>query len=178
MQKIKILSKLFKDIITRDYVDRYWIFRKKYLSSSNKLSQYYYYCLLKRIESKCNADLGISYHDQSAIFKNKPIFPHGLNGIIISRKCTIGENVTILHQVTIGTKITTAKSISIEDTLAPTIGNNVYIGAGAKIIGNITIGNNVLIGANAVVTKNIPDNYTVVGNPARSFPTQNKYKYE
>ena len=47
---------------------------------------------------------------------------------------------------------------------APRIGNNVYIGAGAKILGDIEIGDNVKIGANAVVTKNVPDNCTVVGS--------------
>lgn len=47
---------------------------------------------------------------------------------------------------------------------APCIGDNVLIGAGAKIIGDITIGNNVIIGANAVVTKNIPDNATVINS--------------
>ena len=55
-----------------------------------------------------------------------------------------------------------------ETTLkSPVLGNNVYIGAGAKIIGGITIGNNVKIGAGSVVVKNVPDNCTVVGNPAR-----------
>ena len=48
----------------------------------------------------------------------------------------------------------------------PHIGDNVFIGAGAKILGDIKIGNNVKIGANAVVTKDVPDNCTVVGNPA------------
>ena len=50
---------------------------------------------------------------------------------------------------------------------APTIGDNVYIGPGAKIFGNISIGNNVAIGANAVVNKSFPDNVTIAGNPAR-----------
>jgi serine O-acetyltransferase len=49
----------------------------------------------------------------------------------------------------------------------PIIGNNVYIGAGAKILGSITIGDNVIIGANAVVTRNVPPNCTVAGVPAR-----------
>lgn len=171
-----VTKKNIKSLILRDFTDRYWLLREKYLSSSNRFVRNCCYCLLKRIESKCNADLGISYHDESSRFKSKPIFPHGLNGIVISRKCSIGMNATILHQVTIGTKITTAKSTSFEDVLAPTIGDNVYIGAGAKIIGNITIGNNVLIGANAVVTKDVPDNHTAVGNPAKSFPTKHDYK--
>lgn len=64
----------------------------------------------------------------------------------------------IFHHVTIGSN-TLKKSKRIG---APTIGNNVYIGAGAKIIGNVTIGNNVRIGANCVVVDDIPDNCTVV----------------
>lgn len=170
------LKNKLKSIITKNYTDRYWVLRKKYQSSSNTLLRWYYYCQLKRLESRCCADLGVSYHDASSQFASKPILPHGLNGIVISRKCVIGKNVTILHQVTIGTKITTEKSTSKEDTLAPIVGDNVYIGSGAKIIGNIRIGNSVLIGANAVVTKDIPDNYTAVGNPAKCFPTKHNYK--
>ena len=55
---------------------------------------------------------------------------------------------------------------------APTIGDNVLIGAGAKIIGNITIGNNVKIGANACVTVDIPDNSTVVSSKIRIIKTK------
>ena len=60
--------------------------------------------------------------------------------------------------------------------VAAAAGIAAYIGAGAKIIGNIHVGNNVLIGANAVITKNIPDNHTAVGNPANIFPTKNRYQ--
>lgn len=173
---IKQLAQKINKFLTKNYIDSYWILRKKYLSNSNRLMRYYYYCQLKRIEQKYNADLGISYHDTSSRFASKPFFPHGLNGIVISRKSSIGMNATILHQVTIGTKITTIKSVYKEDILAPTIGDNVYIGAGAKVIGNIHIGNNVLIGANAVVTKDIPNNCTAVGNPAKIFPTKHIYR--
>ena len=79
-----------------------------------------------------------------------------LNGIIISKYAKIGENCTILHQVTIG--VNDRK----DSRKAATIGNNVFIGAGAKIIGNIKIGDNVSIGANAVVTKDIGNNCTVI----------------
>ena len=54
----------------------------------------------------------------------------------------------------------------------PIIGNNCYIGPGAKIFGGISIGNNVAIGANAVVFKDIPDNSTVVGVPGRILPNK------
>lgn len=83
--------------------------------------------------------------------------PH-LNGIFIHRNAEIGRNCTIFHQVTIG-----ANEHRGEFWRAPKIGNAVYIGAGAKIIGGITIGDNVRIGANAVVTKNVAENMTVVG---------------
>ncbi|MCC4404975.1 serine acetyltransferase [Limosilactobacillus reuteri] len=79
--------------------------------------------------------------------------PHNI-GIVISGKAVIGKNCEILHEVTIGTSNTNE---------APHIGDHVFIGAGAKIIGNITIGNNVKIGANAVVTKNVKNNCTIVG---------------
>lgn len=81
-----------------------------------------------------------------------------LNGIIISPHAIIGDNCTIFQQVTIG-----ANEHSLNFRKAPKIGDNVYIGAGAKIIGDIQVGSNVKIGANAVVTKNVPDNYTVLG---------------
>lgn len=83
--------------------------------------------------------------------------PH-LNGIFIHQNVVIGENCTLFHQVTIG-----ANEHREKFWLAPKIGNSVYIGAGAKLIGNISIGDNCRIGANAVVTKDVPANMTVVG---------------
>lgn len=86
------------------------------------------------------------------------VFPHGLYGIFISERAKIGAGCTIFQYVTIG-------SNTLADSAgggAPVIGDNVYIGAGAKIIGNVHVGNNVRIGANAVVTKDVPDNATVV----------------
>ena len=85
--------------------------------------------------------------------------PH-LSGIIIHGTAIIGEDVTIFQQVTIGVN----EHDRYKEKRAATIGKNVYIGAGAKIIGNVHIGDNVRIGANAVVCKDIPDNCTVVGS--------------
>ena len=78
--------------------------------------------------------------------------------IIINPTVIIGKNCTIFQEVTIGTNEFTS-----EYKKAPIIGDNVYIGAGAKVIGPINIGDNVRIGANSVVTKDIPSNCTVVG---------------
>jgi serine O-acetyltransferase len=86
------------------------------------------------------------------------VFPHGVYGVFLSQGCKIGKNCICFQQVTIG-------SNSLEDSKGfgePVIGNNVLIGAGAKIIGNVIIGNNCRIGANCVVTIDIPDNSVVV----------------
>lgn len=106
---------------------------------------------IKRMDARNNASMGTAL-DKSAFFASPPNLPHGLYGIIISHNAVIGKEATIYHQVTIGQG----------NGGAPTIGDNVYIGAGAKIIGNIKIGNNVKIGANCVVFMDVPDNCTVV----------------
>ena len=82
-------------------------------------------------------------------------------GIVFHSNAKIGKNFTVLQDVTIGNNLFKSR-----DEVA-IIGDNVTVGAGAKIIGNINIGNNVTIGANAVVTKDIPDGAIVAGNPAR-----------
>lgn len=79
------------------------------------------------------------------------------SGIVLSDFATIGENCTLFHQVTIGV------NDFIDPHGAPVLGDNVYVGCGAKIIGPISIGDNVRIGANAVVTKDVPSDSTVVG---------------
>jgi serine O-acetyltransferase len=80
-------------------------------------------------------------------------------GISISHAAVIGKNLRISQQVTIGV------SGEGEKRGCPVIGDDVYIGPGAKIFGKITIGNNVKIGANAVIHKDIPDNAVVVLEP-------------
>ena len=85
---------------------------------------------------------------------------HG-DGVVIGETTIIGDDVTIYQGVTLGG---TGKDIGKRH---PTIGNNVTIGAGAKVLGPITIGSNVKIGAGSIVLKDVPDNCTVVGNPGR-----------
>ena len=97
---------------------------------------------------------------------------HGM-GVVIGETTEIGESVTIYQGVTLGgTGIERGKRHH-------TLGNNVVVGAGAKVLGNIAIGNNVKIGAGSVVVHPVPDNSTVVGVPgeilrrdARKSPTQ------
>lgn len=74
----------------------------------------------------------------------------------------IGQNCRILPNVVIGSKFASG----IPDAEPPVIGDNVFIGTGAVVIGNIHVGNNVIIGANSVITRDIPDNCVAVGIPA------------
>jgi serine O-acetyltransferase len=78
-------------------------------------------------------------------------------GVVINSQVRAGRNVVIEHGVTIGA----------EKGQSPILGDDIFIGAGAKIIGPVRIGSRVKIGANAVVTKDVPDGATVVGIPAR-----------
>lgn len=81
---------------------------------------------------------------------------HPVGTVISARK--IGMNCTIIHNVTIGMR---------NEWAFPHIGDNVFIGAGARVLGDIRIGDNARIGANAVVLDDVPDGATVVGIPAR-----------
>lgn len=81
-------------------------------------------------------------------------------GIILNGNVKIGKNCSIGSGVVIGTR-------GLGDQGVPVLGDNVYVGVGAKILGGVKIGNNVQIGANAVVLADIPDNATAVGIPAK-----------
>ena len=100
---------------------------------------------------------GIEIHPGAKIGK-RLFIDHGM-GIVIGETAEIGDDCIIYHQVTLGG---TGKD---KYKRHPTVGNNVMIGAGAKVLGPINIGNNVKIGAGAVVLKSVEDDVTVVGVP-------------
>lgn len=104
---------------------------------------------------------GIEIHPGAKIGK-RLFIDHGM-GIVIGETAEIGNDCTIYHQVTLGG---TGKDAVKRH---PTVGNNVLLGAGAKILGPILIGNNVKVGAGAVVLKSVVDNSTVVGVPAEKI---------
>ena len=107
---------------------------------------------------------GIEIHPKARI-GNRVFIDHG-EGIVIGETAIIGDDVLIYQQVTLGG---TGKE---HGKRHPTVGNNVVLGAGAKILGNITIGDNVRIAAGAVVIEDVPSNCTVAGNPGRIVKQQ------
>lgn len=102
---------------------------------------------------------GIEIHPAATIGKGLMI-DHGM-GVVIGETAEIGDNCTIYQGVTLGG---TGKDVGKRH---PTLGNNVLVGAGAKVLGPLTIGDNTKIAANAVVLADIGDNSTAVGIPAK-----------
>lgn len=102
---------------------------------------------------------GVEIHPAAQIGRGLFI-DHGM-GVVIGETAVIGRNVTLFQGVTLGG---TGKE---RGKRHPTIGNNVVIGTGAKVLGSITVGDNSIIGANAVVIRDVPEHSTVVGVPGR-----------
>ena len=102
---------------------------------------------------------GIEIHPGATIGKGLMI-DHGM-GVVIGETAEIGDNCTIYQGVTLGG---TGKDVGKRH---PTLGNNVMVGAGAKVLGPFKIGDNVKIAANAVVLEEIPEQSTAVGIPAK-----------
>jgi serine O-acetyltransferase len=103
---------------------------------------------------------GIEIHPGAQIGK-RLVIDHGM-GVVIGETAIVGDDCLIFHGVTLGGTSQTRKG-----RRHPKIGNNVMIGAGAKVLGNIEVQNNVKIGANSVVTSDCPSNSTIVGIPGR-----------
>lgn len=102
---------------------------------------------------------GIEIHPKAQI-GSRFFIDHG-EGVVIGETTIIGDDVLIYQQVTLG------GTGNEHGKRHPTIGNGVIIGAGAKVLGNITIGDNTRIGAGSVVVDNVPEHCTVVGIPGR-----------
>lgn len=109
----------------------------------------------KWYRNKLSVKYGVEMGNNPTIGKNLRI--EHFQGLVIGNDVKIGDNCTLYQQVTLGQR----------DEMYPTIGNNVIVFAGAKVLGNINIGDNTVIGANAVVLKDVPSNKCAAGVPAR-----------
>ncbi len=126
---------------------------------AHKLYNHKLFFLARLISQLSRFFTGIEIHPGAKIGRGLFI-DHGM-GVVIGETAEVGDNVTIYHGVTLGG---TGKD---KGKRHPTVGNNVIIGAGAKVLGPIYIGDNVKIGANSVVLKDINNNSTAVGIPAK-----------
>lgn len=151
---LNVAESFIRAYIQHYKADKYWSRREKVIAPQKgffcKCLNYCRLLYIKRCDAFNNASLG-THIGFGAQFKTPPRLPHGLYGIIVSHNAVIGSNCTIFHQVTIGEG---------KDG-APVIGDEVLIGAGAKIIGNVKIGANSKIGVNAVVVHDVPENSIV-----------------
>lgn len=138
-----------------------WKLRSKINRANKNRFRVLFFLRLKRYERWMNAHM--SYIPYNTVIAEMPIFPHGIKDIFISEGAQIGKGAVFFQQITIGSNtIDGSKGYG-----SPIIGDNVYVGAGAKIIGGVHIGNNVRIGANAIIVMDVPDNATVVSDRSR-----------
>lgn len=136
--------------------------------SYRKAHKYYlkgHYFMARYISQRAARKTGIEIHPGATIGKGFFI-DHG-SGVIIGETAIVGDNVTMYQGVTLGG---TGKETGKRH---PTIGDNVMISAGAKIIGSFTVGENSKIGAGSVVLEEVPPNCTVVGVPGRIVKRDN-----
>ncbi|MDE5584379.1 MAG: serine O-acetyltransferase [Ruminococcus sp.] len=134
-------------VAVRNYRIAHWFYKKKMFTTARIISQH------------TRRKTGIEIHPGAKIGKGLFI-DHGM-GVVIGETAVIGDNCLIYQGVTLGG---TGKD---KGKRHPTLGHNVLVGAGAKVLGPFKVGNNVKIAANAVVLNAIPDNCTAVGVPAR-----------
>ncbi|KIL38398.1 serine acetyltransferase [Gordoniibacillus kamchatkensis] len=125
----------------------HWFFKRRMFTIARMISQ------INRFMT------GIEIHPGAKIGR-RFFIDHGM-GVVIGETCEIGDDVVLYQGVTLGG---TGKE---KGKRHPTIGNNVVVGSGAKVLGSFTVGDNSRVGANAVVLQEVPPNSTVVGNPGK-----------
>ena len=126
---------------------------------AHKLHENKHYFSARAISQTARFFTGIEIHPGAKIGRGM-VIDHGM-GVVIGETTEIGDNCTIYQGVTLGG---TGKDVGKRH---PTLGNNVMVGAGAKVLGPFTIGDNTKIAANAVVLEEMPENCTAVGIPAK-----------
>ena len=129
------------------------LFRKAKKSGGGRIKKWYYSFRLRMLQIKTHIQI------PSSTQIGKGLYIGHLGRIIINSNAVLGENINLATGIVIGQTNRGSKKG------CPTIGDRVWIGANAVIVGKITIGNNVLIAPNAYVNVDVPDNSIVIGNP-------------
>jgi len=152
-----------RDPAVKNCMEVLFLYQGLHALVAHRLAHFLYslhlFFLARAISQLARMVTGIEIHPGATIGKDFFI-DHGM-GVVIGETAVVGDNVLLYQGVTLGgTGVEKGKR-------HPTIGNNVVIGGGAKVLGNLTVGDNSYIGANAVVIKDVPPNSTVVGVPGR-----------
>ncbi|MNI07323.1 Serine acetyltransferase [compost metagenome] len=157
-QKVNMIRLFMRQFISPGFRYTFWLRLCWYLRQKNKLwSPFYFIAMIILQRQKYKFGIEIS----SKMDIGKGFYIGHFGGITLNSMAKIGRNCNVSQGVTIG-MANRGKNQGVA-----IIGDNVYIGPGAKIVGAVKIGNNAAIGANCVVTKDVPDNAVVVGVPGR-----------
>ncbi len=164
------LRSLLKHVLFKGGAFKYnfWMRTCQY-TKMHPILKYSVYPFAKLLLNHLVYKLGISIPPSTSIGSGFYIGHFG--EIIVNERSVIGKNCNISHGVTLG------KANRGKHKGCPIVGDNVYIGPGAKIVGAVRIGNNVAIGANCVVTKDIPDNSVVAGVPGKVISQEGSKGY-
>jgi serine O-acetyltransferase len=152
-----------KDPAAKSFLEIVLLYQGLHALAAYRIARFFYklqlFFLARLISQTSRFTTGIEIHPGAKIGK-RFFIDHGM-GVVIGETSIVGDDVLLYQGVTLGgTGLEKGKR-------HPTIGNNVVIGTGAKVLGNITVGDNSYIGANAVVIKDVPPNSTIVGVPGR-----------
>jgi len=166
----EIRAAKFRDPAAKGLLEIILLYQGLHAIINHRIAHFFYqihfYFLARGMSQFSRFFTGIEIHPGAKIGK-RFFIDHGM-GVVIGETSVIGDDVLLYQGVTLGgTGIEKGKR-------HPTIGNNVVIGAGAKVLGNITVADNSYIGANAVVIKDVPPNSTVVGVPGRITKQEGK----
>lgn len=160
---------LDRDPAARSFFEVFFLYSGVKAISYYRIAHWFYnkklYFIARYISQRARSITGIEIHP-AAVIGDGVFIDHGM-GVVIGETTVIGDNCTIYQGVTLGG---TGKD---KGKRHPTIGNNVVIGSGAKVLGPFRVGDNSKIAANAVVLSEVPDNCTVVGVPGRIVKKNN-----
>lgn len=167
--KKDVMAVLERDPAARSFWEVYFLYSGVRAIRSYRIAHWFYnkkmYFIARFISQRARKVTGIEIHP-AAVIGDGVFIDHGM-GVVIGETTVIGDNCTIYQGVTLGG---TGKD---KGKRHPTIGNNVVIGSGAKVLGPFKVGDNSKIAANAVVLSEVPENCTVVGVPGRIVKKNN-----
>ena len=167
--KNDVMAVLERDPAARSFWEVYFLYSGVRAIRHYRVAHWFYnkkmYFIARSISQHARKVTGIEIHP-AAVIGDGVFIDHGM-GVVIGETTVIGDNCTIYQGVTLGG---TGKD---KGKRHPTIGNNVVIGSGAKVLGPFKVGDNSKIAANVVVLSEVPDNCTVVGVPGRIVKKNN-----